>query len=192
MKHYSLNCGKPEAGFTLPEVLVAIVIVGVLAAVAAPNIIGFINRQEMISANEQALSAIRRAQNLALDSGRGWQVTFRQADPNVAPQWSIYETMGTQQGICPPSGVGWNDFSAVVRINSMESTLVTNGACTNHWFVAFNERGEHRPGTFGRITFQVGTNDTAQRCVFVNTLLGGTRVDATPPLDPSINPNGCN
>ena len=52
-------------GFTLLELVIISIVVGVLAAIAAPSFFGYLNRQELNSAQQEILQEMRRAQSEA-------------------------------------------------------------------------------------------------------------------------------
>jgi prepilin-type N-terminal cleavage/methylation domain-containing protein len=56
---------KGDGGFTLLEVLVIALIVGILSAIAAPSWLAFINRQRVRTVNDRVLQSLRRAQSEA-------------------------------------------------------------------------------------------------------------------------------
>ena len=70
---FSLN----TSGFTLIEVLVTIVIVGILSAIAAPSWLGFVARQRLNKANDTVLAALQEAQRQAKKNKRSYNVSIR-------------------------------------------------------------------------------------------------------------------
>ena len=67
---------KSERGFTLIELLVAIFIVGILAAIASPNLIGFLSRNRIIAAMNQLEGAIKETQWQAMQLGSTCRVNI--------------------------------------------------------------------------------------------------------------------
>lgn len=59
---YPSNKVTQEAGFTLIEVLVVVIMVGVLAAIVAPSWLAFVNTQQVNKANDVILGAVQEAQ----------------------------------------------------------------------------------------------------------------------------------
>ena len=56
---------KQSSGFTLIEVLVTILIVGILSAIAAPSWLGFVAKQRLNKANDIVLASLQEAQRQA-------------------------------------------------------------------------------------------------------------------------------
>ncbi len=67
---------KRNSGFTLIEMLVTIIIVGVIAAISAPNLAGLLNRYRVNSALEEVEGAIKEAQKQAMRSGKSCTITI--------------------------------------------------------------------------------------------------------------------
>ena len=57
-------------GFTLIEVITAVIILGVLAAIAAPNFLGLLNRNRLNQGLSEVEGAVREAQRLAIRRGK--------------------------------------------------------------------------------------------------------------------------
>ncbi|MCS7030851.1 MAG: prepilin-type N-terminal cleavage/methylation domain-containing protein [Gloeomargarita sp. SKYG116] len=68
---------KANQGFTLVEVVVIAVIIGILAAIAAPSWLAILTRQRLYNARANALDKIREAQSQAIRTSRPWEVCFR-------------------------------------------------------------------------------------------------------------------
>lgn len=64
-RQHSSNSRAVVSGFTLIEVLVAVILIGILFAIAAPNWVAFLNQQRVGSARNQVSQAIRTAQSEA-------------------------------------------------------------------------------------------------------------------------------
>ncbi|WP_373533617.1 GspH/FimT family pseudopilin [Microcoleus sp.] len=67
---------KNDAGFTLIEVLIIVLILGIFASIAAPSWLGFINRQRVRTVNDRVLQTLRSAQSEAKRNRRDVTVTF--------------------------------------------------------------------------------------------------------------------
>ncbi|MDJ1184987.1 pilus assembly FimT family protein [Roseofilum casamattae] len=77
-------------GFTLIEVLVAIVIVGILSAMATPTWLGFVRQQRVSAINEDISLALRNAQQKARSTKIAQAVSVRINDSGLA-QVAIHE-----------------------------------------------------------------------------------------------------
>ncbi|HIK32125.1 MAG TPA: type II secretion system protein [Oscillatoriales cyanobacterium M59_W2019_021] len=167
---------KSTAGFTLVELLVVIIMAGVLAAIAAPSWLAFMNRQRVNAAQDQAFQALRRAQANAIREKRTWEVSFQEKDDRL--QWSTH--LASDGAV-----VAWQDLpegnADRIKIDPSNSDLKPTGdPCqAGDYCVKFQDRGIVAEDVAGqKITFTtVDDDDGPKRCVYVATILGSLRTD---------------
>lgn len=177
------------AGFTLIEMLVILIIIGVLFAIAAPGWDTFLSRQRVGSARELVVQTLKQAQTTAKTSRSPQIVTFR--NQNGFPEFS--------SGVYNPTAVidnwqrlGENNLPA----NSVEVTVTrltpdttlrkdaivfdTSGAVAQYPLVAqtFDSSAGGKNGYFKVTVAKPGTptGGAGKRCVTIRTLLASTQV----------------
>lgn len=79
-QRYLANLKNSNSGFTLLEVLVVIVMVGILSAIAAPSWLSFVARQKLNKANDSVLAALQEAQRKAKNTKFSYSVSFTTKD----------------------------------------------------------------------------------------------------------------
>ncbi|NEQ85203.1 MAG: prepilin-type N-terminal cleavage/methylation domain-containing protein, partial [Moorea sp. SIO2I5] len=84
-----------DAGFTLLELIVVILLVGILSAIAAPSWLAFVNRQRVNKVNERVLSAIQEAQRQAKNKKLSYSVSFRMSE-DEGPEAAVHQTKDNQ------------------------------------------------------------------------------------------------
>jgi prepilin-type N-terminal cleavage/methylation domain-containing protein len=89
LKHYPL--WRSERGFTLPEVLIVVLLMGIVLAIAASSWFGVVESRQVDSATNQMVSDLRLAHASATNRLQDWQVVLDgdstyQIGPSVAPQ----------------------------------------------------------------------------------------------------------
>ncbi|MFM7600928.1 MAG: prepilin-type N-terminal cleavage/methylation domain-containing protein [Pseudanabaena sp.] len=172
---------SPIIGFTLLEVLAVMVMIGVLAAIAAPSWLGFVNNQRLNSAQSQALSTLRLAQSNAKRSQTMWQATFRNT-PNVS-QYAVHQSPPSSMTKEYWDNLPWQNFDGGVRIvdNTEDQPRTTFTKLTavpepDIYRVQFKAQGNPNGlGEMGRITLGTRTGDR-RKCVIISTLLGAMRL----------------
>ncbi|MEC4983492.1 MAG: prepilin-type N-terminal cleavage/methylation domain-containing protein [Oscillatoria sp. PMC 1068.18] len=166
-------------GYTLLEILVVVVIVGILSAIAAPSWLEFLNRQKLNAGVDRIYWAMRSAQSNAKRDKITWQVSFR--EENSIVQWSVHPA---ESQIFIPDDLQWNNLNQDLEIYKdknnkgvCETTLAqpTRSCPTiGPWRVQFNYKGNPN-GQIGQITLTNKNSSKLQRCVYVSTLIGNLR-----------------
>ncbi|MBE9187550.1 prepilin-type N-terminal cleavage/methylation domain-containing protein [Microcoleus sp. LEGE 07076] len=156
-----------DAGFTIIELLIIVLILGIFASIAAPSWLGFINRQRVRTVNDRVLQTLRSAQSEAKRTKSDRVVTFFPSDLPTA-------TINTEPAQNPP--LQTVTFDGGGEIKAKQITLITNQAtATVPNSITFNYQGNPSPSEFFVTVYPF--NGGAKQCVIVQTLIGGMRTD---------------
>lgn len=114
MQYFRRRSPDPNGGFTLIEILVIVIMIGVLSAIAAPGWLAFVNNRRISTVRSQAADAIRKAQTEAKTTQTMRAVVFdKVSDP---PRLAItrcqtlttsIEVASSQCDIPPAASLNW-------------------------------------------------------------------------------------
>lgn len=172
---------KGDQGFTLLEVLVTVLVLGILSSIAAPSWLAFINNQRVRTVNDRVLQSLRSAQSEAKRSKRDIIITFS-ATP-VDPPTATVNTVPPQT---PP--LQTVTFDAGGEVKKGQITLSTkigpvnpaNPVPATPNSITFDYQGNLAPGSTPFHITVLPAIGGAKKCVIVETLLGGMRTDEGP------------
>jgi prepilin-type N-terminal cleavage/methylation domain-containing protein len=197
LQHQRQEYGDQNAGFTMAEMIVVLLMIGILSVIAAPGWSAFINRQRLNQANGAVASVIQETRLQAKSTKGTYSISFRVED-NI-PEYIIYP------GTNLPADPVWIALGDTMTLRSREVFLYTNLNPLTEYNTTTADRQivQTTLGT-GTITFDsqgvlakkssgavsdtplaimvaapVSTNDTASsvdRCVIIQTLIGGIRI----------------
>ncbi|MBW4519854.1 MAG: prepilin-type N-terminal cleavage/methylation domain-containing protein [Scytolyngbya sp. HA4215-MV1] len=174
---------KPEAGFTLLEMLVVTIIAMILFAIAAPGWVAFTNRQRLTTANGQILQALRSAQTEAKRTRSYREARFDfAADPPrfaIVPVTSQYNPNQTLISLPSAQITNWqtigqgNILPKTIRLTdnnaASDSIIFSPDGSVVRQTLAPNNPSLAQPYT---ITAFLQRTPTIKRCTSVQTLLG--------------------
>lgn len=169
------NKKRLSQGFTLVEALTITIIIGVLAAVAAPGWFNFLQRQRLNAAQDQIFRALQQAKQKANQESTSWQVSFR--ENNNVVQWAVHPDRIDVSNVSSWKSLD-SDLKVFTQKNSegkCETTFnKTDSSCpSSPWTVTFNNRG--KPSQIGQFTLTTKNSNKPRVCVYVSTLLGTIR-----------------
>jgi prepilin-type N-terminal cleavage/methylation domain-containing protein len=152
------------SGFTLLEMLVVVVLIGILATLGIANWLAFVETRRLNTAQNEVQLAIHQARRQATKEKLTWQASFREQDGII--QWAVHPAT------INPSTANWNNIDSNVRLDSETTLQLSN----NIRKVQFDYRGNAKsPNDLGRITLSSKSGGKVKRCVIVSTILGATR-----------------
>ena len=154
--------GKRNAGFTLLENLIIVVVLGVLASTASSSWLRLLDSWRLAGAQAQIKTALHEARLEGRQEKRTMQFSIRETGERV--EFAMHPKTQNPQT--------WTALDDRIELDEAETTFRKSGGVRR---MLFNWRGVSG-GQLGRVTVKIrGSRGRARRCVFVSTLLGHTR-----------------
>jgi type II secretory pathway pseudopilin PulG len=187
-----------EAGFTIMELLIIIIIVGVLSAIAAPSWLSFVNQRRVNAANDFVLRSLQEAQSQAKNKKLSYSVSLI-APSGGSPALAVHPASSSPTSITDKR---WKSFGQELGIKPKQIWLGTNASNVaanlkpvppnRVTAITFDYLGNAQSGNGVVIAVAAAqrNNQTTplpqtNRCVAVITLLGSMRTGKVPNINAS-------
>lgn len=184
MRHLIVNKRSRQSGFTMIELLVVTLMIGVMAAIASPGMLAFVRRSKVSAAQSNVQRALLEIQREAMKRGVSCSVTFPSNNASASDQANNVLTISSN---CLVTGTV--ELEQVrIRHNLPATTLEL-----------FNFRGETGAdkGLSNGLTSDVVivlTQESAnsyQKCVAISNGLGLVRTGIYPSNNTTTTVNSC-
>jgi len=184
---------KGDGGFTLLEVLVTVLVLGILSSIAAPGWLGFITNQRLRASIGRVSGVMQLAQSNAKRDKIAWQASFREKD---GVQVALHRADVTDLDVSKFKEVPIDNVSENTWIK-LEQSIVLDTANTKSFVpvdgvykAIFNRQGclvqnkdfecTDNPSGFTpkQVTLNINKDKpSSKKCVIVATVLGAMRTD---------------
>ncbi|NER04195.1 MAG: prepilin-type N-terminal cleavage/methylation domain-containing protein [Okeania sp. SIO3C4] len=194
---------QKEAGYSLTELTFVVLIIGIIAAIATPGWIAFINNYRLRTSTDRIYQAMFAARRNAMRDKVAWQASFHET---TNPIGQPVIRLALHKATIPPNDLpssSWkylepgieiddnekNDkgkYETTLRIVKPDTNTVTTKKTDPIYRALFNYQGcpVYNPTNQctqtsiqakGRIAIKHKNQDKPKRCVIISTLLGAMR-----------------
>ena len=174
-----------QRGFTLIELLVVIAIAAILATLAAPSLISFVNRSAMQSVSNDFLGAMQRARAEAVNRNMCTTICKSASTDNAAPRcapagddwhigWIVYLNPTCDRTITTADPANVGDIIMIRQPGDARYTLVTSSSTKSITFGPQGNIGLATATTFSLQDSQ-NTSNPMNRSICVD-VMGRTRI----------------
>ena len=148
------NVRKQEQGFTLIEMIVTVIVVGILSAITAPSLIGLFDQMRVKDGLRQIESSLKEAQRQAMRRGSSCKVTLKTTDNTITG----------------------NPTQCLAGSKIIDDRLEFKGNDGGDEIeITFTRKGSNTSDATTIAIFRDGSNNGIQKCVIVAANLGGMK-----------------
>ncbi|WP_051958177.1 pilus assembly FimT family protein [Desulfobacter vibrioformis] len=166
---------KPQSGFTMLELLIAVAIIGIAAGLAMPDLIGFMANYRLKDAASRLYSDMQNTKLNAIKQNKDWAIVFNAgagkyyicSDKGGDNSWDLDQnTIEKEVTIPDKSGVSFGHGSASKDATSAGGTSFSDDDITfNDNYAIFNSAGSGSAGYVylennKKTTYAVGMEST--------------------------------
>lgn len=157
-----------SAGFTLIEGLIVVVIIGLMAAIAAPSFFGFLQQRKINVTQDMLYQALRVTQADAMQQRHDRRFSLRERNGRI--EWANHaESVPTNQVTV------WQPLIDGVVLADIDNTLTSSGGIHYTRFDMYGNLKSKSINEQGTITVTISGKQETNRCVVVSTVLGAIR-----------------
>ncbi|MGK7929818.1 MAG: Tfp pilus assembly protein FimT/FimU [Microcystaceae cyanobacterium] len=150
-------------GFTLVELLIVAMAVGIMAVIAIPSWMAFLQRQQLNQMSTEISMLLRKAQHLAKKNNQSYIIDFQMNQG--LPQYSLYANNATS----PP----WQNLTE--QTDQITLDLAEGNQIVVNHDGSLHDLSPIRSGD--KITlFLTNTDSSPKYCIMIRTILGATEI----------------